>query len=208
MAFQRKTLFGTSYKQISSITEAQGTGATATLFDKIIWMIKSWCNTTFALRSHTHTTSQIKGSGDQVIACGTVDFSITTVTNVNGSNVTTDKKTFTGIYKKWSSGIYELYGVVPDKTVPQGIYSFHHNLNFPTGISFAKCPNTKNNDSSKFMYVFIATEAYDENYGTYQQWPILLDKQTATNLTFSHVYLRNTEQSAGFTFCLIGKLAN
>ena len=59
MAFQRKTLFGTSYKQISSITEAQGTGATATLFDKIIWMIKSWCNTTFAPKSHTHTASQI-----------------------------------------------------------------------------------------------------------------------------------------------------
>ena len=58
MAFGRKSILGTDYKQISSITEAQGTASNASLFNKIIWMIKSWCNTTFADKSHTHSNIQ------------------------------------------------------------------------------------------------------------------------------------------------------
>ena len=58
MAFGKKSILGTDYKQISSITEAQGTASNASLFNKIIWMIKSWCNTTFAVKSHTHSNIQ------------------------------------------------------------------------------------------------------------------------------------------------------
>lgn len=58
MAFGRKSILGTDYKQISSITEAQGTASNASLFNKIIWMIKNWCNTTFAAKTHTHSNIQ------------------------------------------------------------------------------------------------------------------------------------------------------
>ena len=58
MAFGRKSILGTDYKQISSITEAQGTANNASLFNKIIWMIKNWCTTTFAAKSHTHSNIQ------------------------------------------------------------------------------------------------------------------------------------------------------
>ena len=158
----------------------------------------------YAASNHTHTVSQITNIGCYVAECGTTNFSIKTLTAVD----TYVTKTFTGIYKKWNNGIYELYGVVPDKTVPQGVNSYHHTLLFPTGISFAHCPNENNNDTTKFMYTFVGIEAFDENVATYQQYPLLLDTQYADSLLFSLMYLSDASNSSGFTFSLIGKLAN
>ena len=157
-----------------------------------------------AISNHTHPVSQITNMGCYVAECGTTNFSIKTLTAVN----TYVTKTFTGIYKKWNTGIYELYGVVPDKTVPQGVDSYHHTLLFPTGISFAHCPNGNDNDPTRFMYTFVGIEAFDENTATYQQYPLLLDTQYADSLLFSLMYLSDTQVSSGFTFFLIGKLAD
>lgn len=152
--------------------------------------------------SHTHTTNQLVDfPTTYIVASGMANF---TIDAKDGVMLTDDtlKKTYTGIYRKYNTGIYELYGTVPP--IAQGVHSYHHLLGFPTGITFAKCPNTNNNDSTKFMYTLVATQAFDENEATYQQYAFLVDTQYSNRVKFSIIA---TSLQAGIMFHLIGKLA-